>query len=150
MHPLSELASPRAPSRALLPARRRLSAPWMLTLLAPSFHVGAGRAFTGIARPLTLFVAPRHRCRLLFRAPADAPYASLAHGVGFHRESQGRPTVPPSRGPRGNSTGRWRNDPERLLSYRLPCELTPMRVAFQPRGPSVLRRRTQPRIMPPL
>jgi hypothetical protein len=27
-------------------ARRRLSAPWMLTLRAPSFHIGAGRAFT--------------------------------------------------------------------------------------------------------
>jgi len=30
----------------LLPAWRRLSAPWMLTLRVPSFHIGTGRAFT--------------------------------------------------------------------------------------------------------
>jgi hypothetical protein len=63
----------------LLPARRRLSAPWMLTPRTPSFHVGAGRAFTEndptSDAPLSLrstgTSAPN------FRRPALAPHATL-------------------------------------------------------------------------
>jgi len=60
------------------PARRRLTTSWMLTLRAPSFHVGAGRAFTSFVRSSD---ASRRRPapdrRLHLRRPAGAPCVSL-------------------------------------------------------------------------
>jgi len=97
MHPLPERGICRPGTARWLLARRRLSAPWMLTPRTPSFHVGAGRAFTETIRPLTPSVAPRHRCvGSCSDPPAAAPRTSLAHRVGFYRESQNRPTVPSS------------------------------------------------------
>jgi len=80
--------------RILLPAWRRLSAPWMLTLRTPSFADGAGRAFT--ENDLTSDAPCRSAapvCRLLFRPPASASRAFLAREVGFTARAR---IVPPS------------------------------------------------------
>jgi len=75
-------------------ARRRLSTSWMLTLRAPSFHVGAGRAFT---RPVpTSDASCRHpapaRRFLPDRQLEPRALLSSARGL-FHREAR---IVPPS------------------------------------------------------
>jgi len=97
----------------------------MLTLRTPSFHVGAGRAFTETIQPLTLIVAPRHRrsapssdhqlppCVPLWRTGSVSP-----------REpgSSHRPLVVVMR-MTNDRTRRWRNDPKRLPSCQLLREL---------------------------
>jgi len=97
---------PRAPSvlgpkriparnRACSSARRRLATSWMLTLRAPSFHVGAGRAFT---RPVPTSDAfcrrPAPACRLLLPDRQLLPRVLLSSARGqFHRTTR---IVPPS------------------------------------------------------
>jgi len=136
-------------------AWQRLSAFWMLTLRAPSFHVGAGRAFAEndpTSDVLCRLVAPARwlqtNCPLLL--------GMLLSSLPSHVDRETR-IVPPS--PRFEEpssragwpvTRRWRNDSERLPSYQLPCELPLIRMAFHPCKPDTLRRRTESRIMPPL
>jgi hypothetical protein len=142
----------------LLPAWRRLSAPWMLTLLVPSFHVGTGKAFTENNPPSDALPSLRSTgCRLL-------SFPTTSFGLVRHSgacevqfaprepESSHRPLAieePPSRAG-WPVTRRWRNDSERLSSRQLPCEPPLIRTPFQPRGPDALRRPTKPRTMPPL
>jgi len=136
--------------RHCFPARRRLSAPWMLTLRTPSFHIGAGRAFTGndpTSDALCRSTAPAVGSCSDRQLLPHMPLSSMRGQV--HRESQNRPTVPSLEEP-SPLTRRWRNDSRRLPSCRLPCEPPLIRAAFQPHGPDALRRLTEPRTMPPL
>jgi hypothetical protein len=106
----------------------------MLTLRTPSFHVGAGRAFTeNDPASDTLCRSAAPASRLLFRPPAAAPHASQACRVGFHCESQSRPTVPSFARSHLPVTRRWRNDPGCLPSYQLPCELAHDRTGVSAR-----------------
>jgi len=120
----------------------------VLTLRTPSFHVGAGRAFTEnyptsdalchSAAPACRLLSPTNQLPLataLYHAESDSPQES---------ESPHRPLVEPGRA----VTRRWRNDSERLSSCRLLCELALIEAAFQPPGPDVLRRRTEPITLP--
>jgi len=133
-----------ARSRAGVPARRRLSTSWMLTLRAPSLHVGAGRAFT---RPVPTSDAPcRHPApasRLLLRPPASAPCAALELTKSVSPSDQNRSTVPSLRGAISSFTRRWRNDSRRLPSCRTLCLPPQIPAAFQPRAPDASRRRTE-------
>jgi len=70
----------RKPGAALLlPARRRLSAPWMLTPRTPSFHNGAGRAFTenDPTSDTSLSLRSTGASAPSVRPPALAPRATL-------------------------------------------------------------------------
>jgi hypothetical protein len=147
--PQARLSSDPEPRDCFL-ARRRLSAPWMLTLRTPSFHIGAGRAFTendptsdALCRSTAPAVGSCSDRQLL----PHMPLSSMRGQV--HRESQNRPTVPSLEEP-SPLTRRWRNDSRRLPSCRLPCEPPLIRAAFQPHGPDALRRLAEPRTMPPL
>jgi len=74
-----------ARSRACVSARRRLATSWMLTLRAPSFHVGAGRAFTRcvpISDASCRHSAPARRL-LLPTSSFGLVCCSRAHGVRF-------------------------------------------------------------------
>jgi len=92
------------------------------------------------SRPLTLSrrsAAPA--CRLLFRPPASAPCASLAYGVDFTARARIVPPSPRSEEPSPQPVGhtrRWRNDPERLPSYRLS-----LRACADPYGVSAAETR---------
>jgi len=152
--------SPRSqgPETARLPpARRRLSAPWMLTLLTPSFHVGAGRAFTeNVPTSDTLLSlcgtgasAPTSDRQLLPRTPLWSVRSRVSPQ---EPESSHRPLVlrairlepdSPSREDGGTTQGAFD-----CVSYT--CGHLPIRAAFQPHKSNVLRRRTEPRTMPPL
>jgi hypothetical protein len=148
-------------SRRLTPTRNRASAVCAATPLS-ALDADPPHAFFSYRRLKSLHrddptsgapcrsLAPASR--LLPRLPAAAPRASLARRVGFYRESQDRPTVPSSRSCAlpDDRTRRWRNDPERLPSCQLLCELALIPAAFQPPGPDALRRPTKPRTMPPL
>jgi hypothetical protein len=78
VHPLSSNRDGVLVRNRPVSVRRRLSTPWTLTLRAPSFHVGAGRAFTRCFptsdAPLS---SPGTDGRLLFRPPAPPPCAAL-------------------------------------------------------------------------
>jgi len=82
---------------SMLSARRRLATSWVLTLRAPSFHVGAGRAFTRCVP--TSDVSCRHpapaRRLLLPTASFSLVRCSRAYGVSFTErpESFHRPLV---------------------------------------------------------
>jgi len=135
-----------------LVARRRLATSWMLTLRAPSFHVGAGGAFT---RPVPTSDAlchhPAPACRLLFaRPPASAPRAALERVRSVSPCDQNRSTVPSLRGAISSVARRWRNDSRRLPSCRALCLPPQIHMAFQPRTPDASRRRTEPFVMPSL
>jgi hypothetical protein len=149
----SSLLEPeRCPTRSrALSTRRRLSTSWMLTLRAPSFHVGAGRAFTSCVptsdAPCRL---PAPACRLLFRPPAPPPcsalertrFGSTERPESFHRPLAWRSHLPVTR--------RWRNDSRRLPSYRIFCLPPQVHAAFQLRTLDVSRRRTDSNDMPSL
>jgi len=136
-----------ARSRALV-ARRRLSTSWMLTLRAPSFHVGAGRAF---ARCVPTSDAscrlPAPAGRLLLRPPATAPRAAFERVRSAEPKDQNRSTVSPRRGAISSVARRWRNDSRRLPSCRVPCLPSQIRANFQPRTPDASRRRTESIVM---
>jgi len=131
---------PRAEPLVLLEAvqsleRRRLATSWMLTLRAPSFHIGAGRAFTSCVptsdAPCHL---PAPARRLLFRLPAPCPSRhSRAVEVWFYRETR---IVPPS--PRYEEPSplyekmEERLEASSVVSVRLPASADPRRVSASP------------------
>jgi hypothetical protein len=132
-------------------ARRRLSTSWMLTLRAPSFHVGAGRAFTRYVP--TSDASCRHPAparRFLLRRPARASCAALERTRSVSPRGQNRSTVPTFGGAISSVARRWRNDSRRLLSCRTLCLLPQIHTAFQPCIPSASRRRTEPFVVPSL
>jgi len=123
----------------------------MLTLRAPSFHVGAGRAFT---RCVPTSGAPcRHPAparRLLLRPPASASCAALERAGSVSPNDQNRSTVPSLGGAISSVARRWRNDSRRLPSYRVLCLPSQIHAAFHPRTPDTSRCRTEPFVVPSL
>ena len=108
----------------------------MLTLRAPSFHVGAGRAFT---RSVPTSDAP---CRpsapavgSFFRPPASAPCASLEHAKSVSPRDQNRSTVPSLRGAISSSE----KMEERLEAPSIVS--TPLPAFADPRGLSAVHTR---------
>jgi len=123
----------------------------MLTLRAPSFHVGAGRAFTRCIP--TSGASCRHPAparRFLLRPPAEAPCATLERTRSPSPRGQSRPTVSSLGGAISSVARRWRNDSRRLPSYRILCLPPQIRTAFQPCTPNASRRRTEPFVWPSL
>jgi len=123
----------------------------MLTLRAPSFHVGAGRAFTRCVP--TSDASCRHPAparRFLLRPPASASCAALEHTRSVSPRDQNRSTVPSLRGAISSVARRWRNDSRRLPSCRILCLPPQIHTAFQPRTPDASRRRTESLVMPSL
>jgi len=111
--------SPAPKPRVALFAWRRLSTSWMLTLRAPSFHVGAGRAFTRCVPPSgTPCHLPAPTRRLLLRPSAPAPCATLEHTRSVLPRDQNRSTVASLGGTISPVTRRWRNDSKYLPSCR--------------------------------
>jgi hypothetical protein len=121
----------------LLPARRRLSAPWMLTLRTPSFLVGAGRAFTE-NDPTSDALLSLRGTGVSAPTPTASYRPARLSGVQGRLSplSQDRPTVPSFARSHLPVTRRWRNDPRRLPSYQSPCEL-----AHDPKGVPASRTR---------
>jgi len=123
----------------------------MLTLRAPSFHVGAGRAFTWCVPTSDASCRlPAPACRLLLRPPASAPRAALELTRSVSPRDQNRSTVPSLRGAISSVARRWRNDSRRLPSCRNLCLPPQIHTAFQPCTPDASRRRTEPFVMPSL
>jgi len=108
VHPLSSSRSVVRLEAARSPARRRLSTSWMLTLRAPSFHVGAGRAFTRCVP------ASDARCRLpapVVGSCSDRqllPRVLLSSARGsVHRETRIVPPSPRVEEPSASRKPRW-------------------------------------------
>jgi hypothetical protein len=151
VHPLSSSLSVVLLEAARVSARRRLATSRMRTLRTPSFHIGAGRAFTKCIptsdAPCRL---PAPAVRLLLRPPAPPPFATLERtrfGFTERPESFHRPLAWRSHLP---CTRRWRNDPRRLPLYRIDYLLSQIHSAFQPHGPGASRRLTDLNDMPSL
>jgi hypothetical protein len=130
-------------------ARRRLATPWMLTLRAPSFHVGAGRAFARCVPTSDVscrLSAPARR--LLLRPPASASCTSLertrsvvtARPESFHRPLALEEPSPLSREDGGTTRGVF-------CRARILCLPSQIHTAFQPCTPDTSRRRTEPFVM---
>jgi len=152
----SILRSGRVPtgSRARWRARRRLSTPWMRTLRAPSFHAGAGRAFTrcvpssdtsmssrgtGASAPSpTASGGPARRswaCEVQSTARPGSSHRPLAEGPPAQRW--------PAREDGGTTRGACRR-------IGVPACLRRSARRFHPRAPGAFRHRTKSRRMPSL